>query len=73
MLMKTYPQPTRAASGNAAIVEVPARGTRPTRRGSFWPGESFTNTSRKWDLTGAFVNNAFVLPTLVGNRGPQTF
>lgn len=70
--MKTYPQPTRAASSRAAIVEIPARGSRPTRHGSFWPGESFVTTSRKWDLTGAFENNAFVLPALTGNRGPQT-
>lgn len=70
--MKTYPQAAHAASSQAAIVEIPARGSRPTRRGAFWPGENFAGTSRKWDLSGAFENSAFVLPALVGNRGPQT-
>lgn len=70
--MKTYPQPARTAAHPARVVEIPPRGSRPTRRGAFWPGESFATTSRRWDLSGAFENNAFVLPALLGNRGPQT-
>ena len=70
--MKTYPQPTRAASSQTTVVEIPPRGNRPARRGSFWPGESFANTTNRWNLTGPFANHAFVLPTLLGNRGPQT-
>lgn len=71
--MKTYPQPTRSAASNAAIVEIPPRGNRPARRGSFWPGESFGTCTRKWDLDGVFMDNAFVLPSLLSKRGPQTF
>ena len=69
--MKTYPQPTRSAASNAALVEIPPRGNRPARRGSFWPGESFGSCTNKWDLTGGFVNDAFVLPSLM-DRDPQT-
>lgn len=69
--MKTYPQPTRSAGSNAAIVEIPPRGHRPARRGSFWPGENFSSCTRRWDLTGTFLENAFVLPALVPSRGPQ--
>lgn len=70
--MKTYPQPTRAASSQAPLVEIPARGNRPTRQGSFWPGETFANTNNKWSLTDAVAASAFALPSLLGNRGPQT-
>lgn len=44
---------------------------RPARRGTFWPGESFGGYTNRWDLSGVFVNDALVLPTLIG-RGPQT-
>lgn len=71
--MKTYPQPTRSAASNAALVEIPPRGNRPARRGSFWPGEKFSSYTHKWDLSGPFIERAFVLPSLLSNRGPQTF
>lgn len=46
---------------------------RPVRRGNFWPGESFGTCTRKWDLTGVFANNAFVLPALIGGSGSRSF
>ena len=50
----------------------PAAGKRrPARRGTFWPGENFGGYTNRWDLSGVFVNDAFVLPTVVGSRGPQ--
>lgn len=70
--MKTYPQPTRAASSQAPLVEIPARGHRPARHGSFWPGENFATTASKWSLSDFAAAQAFTLPSLVGNRGPQT-
>lgn len=70
--MKTYPQPTRTAANRAPLVEIPPRGSRPARRGSFWPGESFTSATRRWDLTGAFLEHGFVLPALAGQPGPKT-
>jgi len=44
---------------------------RPVRRGNFWPGESFGNCTRKWDLTGVFIDNAYVLPALIGGNGSR--
>ena len=64
--MKTSTNHTQRASGRAAVVPPTARtttGSRPVRRGSFWPGENFTAYTNKWDLTGAF-RAAFILPTL---------
>lgn len=61
---------TQRASGRAAVVPPTARtttGSRPVRRGSFWPGENFTAYTNKWDLTGAFAGAAFILPTLGSN------
>lgn len=69
--MKTYPQPSRSAGSNAPLVEIPPRGNRPARRGAFWPGESFGTCTRKWDLSGVFLNQALVLPALVDLHGPQ--
>jgi hypothetical protein len=72
-LMKTYPQPTRAAASQAPLVEIPARGHRPARHGSFWPGENFATPSSRWSLRDLAAAPAFALPSLIGNRGPQTF
>jgi hypothetical protein len=68
-LSPTHPR-RRQPSGSRGN---PRRGNRPARRGSFWPGESFANTTSKWNLAGPFANRAFVLAFVVGNRGPQTF
>jgi hypothetical protein len=58
-------------SGAPAQVEIPVvkAGKRPARRGGFWPGENFATATRKWDLTGVFSNNAFVLPALLASKG----
>ena len=64
--------PTRFANGLSVPLEVPGTtGSRPVRRGNFWPGESFGNCTRKWDLTGAFADHAFILPALLGGKGPR--
>jgi hypothetical protein len=66
--MNRHPQPL-TANGPATSLELPqAEKTRPVRRGHFWPGESFTAWTSKWDLTGRFVNHAYVLPA-VGSTG----
>ena len=53
-------------------VPVVTDARRPVRRGNFWPGESFGTCTRKWDLTGVFANNAFVLPALIGGSGSRS-
>ena len=56
-------------------LEVPVTSNnarRPARRGNFWPGESFGTCTRKWDLTGVFADNAFVLPALIGGNGSRS-
>ncbi len=65
--------PTRFADSTSVPLEVPVTtGPRPVRRGGFWPGESFGTCTRKWDLTGVFAGNAFVLPVLIGGNGSRT-
>jgi hypothetical protein len=54
-------------------VPVVTETRRPVRRGSFWPGENFGTCTRKWDLTGVFADNAFVLPALIGGSGSRSF
>ena len=55
------------------VIPVANETRRPVRRGSFWPGESFGTCTRKWDLTGVFADNAFVLPALIGGNGSRKF
>ena len=66
---------TKFADSVTVPMEAPVATTdtrRPVRRGSFWPGESFGNCTRKWDLTGVFADNSFVLPALIGGNGSRT-
>jgi hypothetical protein len=73
--MKTSPILEASAASSLSIPLPPpppvTSKRRPARRGTFWPGESFGDCTNRWDLSGVFVNDAFVLPTLVGSRGPQ--
>lgn len=69
----TVPPPQPKAAGLSVPLEVPLPPVaRPVRRGHFWPGESFGTCTRKWDLSGALGDQAFVLPALAGpsNRKP---
>lgn len=70
--------PTTLETSAAASLSIPLpppplanEKRRPARRGTFWPGESFGGYTNRWDLSGGFVNEALVLPKLVGSRGPQ--
>jgi hypothetical protein len=64
----------RFTDSTTVPMEIPVAttdGRRPVRRGNFWPGESFGACTRKWDLTGVFIDNAFVLPALIGGNGSR--
>jgi hypothetical protein len=63
--------PIKFNSGAPLPLEIPVHKEtkRPARRGSFWPGENFGACTRKWDLTGVFSDNAFVLPALLAGKG----
>lgn len=66
---------TKFTDSMSVPLEVPvaiADARRPVRRGNFWPGESFGTCTRKWDLTGVFADNAFVLPALIGGNGSRS-
>ena len=66
---------TKFADSVSVPLEVPIANNnarRPARRGNFWPGESFGTCTRKWDLTGLFADNAFVLPALIGGNGSRS-
>ncbi len=67
---------TKFADSVSVPLEIPVAKTdarRPVLRGTFWPGESFGTCTRKWDLTGVFADNAFVLPALIGGSGSRSF
>lgn len=73
MKTQTHVKPKFAARDSVPL-EVPitnSHARRPARRGNFWQGESFGNCTRKWDLTGVFADNAFVLPALIGGQSPR--
>ncbi len=62
---------TKLHSGASLPLEIPVAKEmkRPARRGSFWPGESFSTCTSKWDLTGVFSDHAFVLPAILASKG----
>jgi hypothetical protein len=45
--------------------------TRPVRRGSFWPGESFAEYQPKSGLPDALADYGFILPGIIG-RGSRS-
>ena len=67
------PLPTQFAGSLTGPLPIPVTNVaRPVRQGSFWPGESFSAGTNKWDLTGAFAGQAFILSGLSGSKGSRT-
>jgi hypothetical protein len=52
------------------MMSAPAT-TRPVRRGSFWPGESFADGHPKTDLAEAMAEFGFILPGVIGRGQSQ--
>ncbi len=51
------------------LMSAPAT-TRPVRRGSFWPGESFMEAQPKSELAETMAEFGFILPGIIG-RGQR--
>jgi hypothetical protein len=49
-------------------VAVPT-GTRPARRGHFWPGETAIKHNQRWIECGALAEQPFALPPFIGGGG----
>jgi hypothetical protein len=72
--MKAISNATARFNGSIApVLPAPARtGSRPVRRGTLWPGESFANNKSRLQLMGSFNIQTPILSVLVAHRGPQT-